>query len=392
MKAPEQPPTETATWTPQDSAELYGLHTWGGGYFGASDAGSIQVYPDGNPSRAIDLMEVVEGLQARDLWPPVVVRFSGILEHRMAHLRRAFDDAIREGEYNGKYTCVYPIKVNQQRHICEEIRDLGRTMGFGIEAGSKPELLAGLALTQGVNEMPFICNGFKDAEFVETVILAAKMGRNIIPVIEQTHELEMLIHSSRVHAVTPRFGIRAKLASGGIGRWADSVGFRGKFGLSVSQVLSSVDWLREEGLLSGLRMLHCHIGSQIYDIRTVKYAVNELAQIYVELVKLGAPMGIIDLGGGMGIDYDGSASASQSSVNYTLEQYAADVVHRIKSICDDHGVAHPDIITESGRALVAHSGVLIFQVLGSRVFPADPDTELVDRALNELLGTHNMVP
>ena len=384
MKAPEQPPTETATWTPQDSAELYGLHTWGGGYFGASDAGSIQVYPDGNPSRAIDLMEVVEGLQARDLWPPVVVRFSGILEHRMAHLRRAFDDAIREGEYNGKYTCVYPIKVNQQRHICEEIRDLGRTMGFGIEAGSKPELLAGLALTQGVNEMPFICNGFKDAEFVETVILAAKMGRNIIPVIEQTHELEMLIHSSRVHAVTPRFGIRAKLASGGIGRWADSVGFRGKFGLSVSQVLSSVDWLREEGLLSGLRMLHCHIGSQIYDIRTVKYAVNELAQIYVELVKLGAPMGIIDLGGGMGIDYDGSASASQSSVNYTLEQYAADVVHRIKSICDDHGVAHPDIITESGRALVAHSGVLIFQVLGSRVFPADPDTELVDRALNEL--------
>ena len=384
MKASERPPTDTATWTPQESAELYGLHNWGGGYFGVSPRGTVEVYPSGDPAAAIDLMEVVEGLQARDLWPPVVVRFSGILAHRMAHIRRAFDDAIRDGEYRGKYTCVYPIKVNQQRHICEEIRDLGRTLGFGIEAGSKPELLAGLALTQGVNEMPFICNGFKDAEFIETVILAAKMGRNILPVVEQSHELEMLIHSSRMHAVTPRFGIRAKLASGGIGRWADSVGFRGKFGLSVSQVLSSVDWLREEGLLSGLRMLHCHIGSQIYDIRTVKYAVNELAQIYTELVKLGAPMGIIDLGGGMGIDYDGSASASQSSVNYTVEQYAADVIHRIKTICDDNGVPHPDIITESGRALVAHSGVLVFQVLGSRVFPSEPDAELVDRALNEL--------
>jgi arginine decarboxylase len=384
MKATEQPPTETAPWTPQDSAALYGLHNWGNGYFGVSDKGTLQVYPSSDATRPIDLMEVVEGLQARDLWPPVVIRFSGILEHRMAHLRRAFDDAIKEGEYKGKYSCVYPIKVNQQRHICEEIRDLGRTMGFGLEAGSKPELLAGLALTQGFNEMPFICNGFKDAEFIETVILAAKMGRNIMPVIEQTHELEMLIHSSRAHAVTPRFGIRAKLASGGIGRWADSVGFRGKFGLSVSQVLSSVDWLREEGLLDGLRMLHCHIGSQIYDIRTVKYAVNELAQIYVELVKLGAPMGIIDLGGGMGVDYDGSASASQSSVNYTLEQYASDVIHRVKSICDDHGVKHPDIITESGRALVAHSGVLVFQVLGTRVFPSDPDAELVDRALNEI--------
>ncbi len=328
-------------------------------------------------------MEVVEGLQARDLWPPVVIRFSGILAHRMAHLRRAFDDAIAEGDYQGRYTCVYPIKVNQQRHICEEIRDLGRTLGFGLEAGSKPELLAGLSLTEGHSDMPFICNGFKDAEFVETAILAAKMGRNILPVIEQTQELEMLIRSARAHNVTPRFGIRAKLASGGVGRWAESVGFRGKFGLSVSQVLSSVDWLRDEGLLDGLRLLHCHIGSQIYDIRTFKYAVSELAHIYVELVKLGAPMGMLDLGGGLGVDYDGSASATQSSMNYTLEQYATDIVYRIKSICDDAGVPHPDVVTESGRALVAHSGVLVFQVLGSRVFPEEPDAELVDRALNE---------
>ena len=376
--------SEIESWSARDSAELYKLADWGGGYFGVSDEGTVLVYPDADPSRSIDLMEVVEGLQARDLWPPVVIRFSGIMAHRMAHLRRAFDDAIAEGDYQGKYTCVYPIKVNQQRHICEEIRDVGRTMGFGLEAGSKPELLAGLSLTEGLPEMPFICNGFKDAEFVETAVLAAKMGRNILPVIEQTQELEMLIRSARSHNVTPRFGIRAKLASGGIGRWADSVGFRGKFGLSVSQVLSSVDWLREEGLLDGLRLLHCHVGSQIYDIRTFKYAVSELTHIYVELAKLGAPMGMLDLGGGLGIDYDGSASATQSSMNYTVEQYATDIVYRVKSICDDAGVPHPDIVTESGRALVAHSGVLVVQVLGSRVFPEEPDAELVDRALNEL--------
>jgi len=383
MKATEQPPAEASTWTTKDSAELYGLANWGGGYFGISKNGTVEVYPDGDPEKGIDLMEVVEGLQVRDLWPPVVIRFSGILAHRMAQLRRAFDEAITEGDYRGRYMCVYPIKVNQQRHICEEIRDVGRTLGFGLEAGSKPELLAGLSLTEGLPEMPFICNGFKDAEFVETAILAAKMGRNILPVIEQTQELEMLIRSARAHNVTPRFGIRAKLAAGGVGRWAESVGFRGKFGLSVSQVLSSVDWLRDEGLLDGLRLLHCHIGSQIYDIRTFKYAVSELTHIYVELVKLGAPMGMLDLGGGLGIDYDGSASATQSSMNYTMEQYATDIIYRIKSICDDAGVPHPDVVTESGRALVAHSGVLVFQVLGSRVFPEEPDVELVDRALNE---------
>jgi arginine decarboxylase len=308
----------------------------------------------------------------------------------MAKLRHAFDDAIREVEYGGRYTCVYPIKVNQQRYICEEIRDLGRTLGFGLEAGSKPELLAGLALTEGLPDMPFICNGFKDGEFIETAILAAKMGRNIIPVVEQTQELSLLIQSARTHNVTPRFGIRAKLASGGIGRWADSVGFRGKFGLSVSQILSSVDWLREEGLLDGLRLLHCHIGSQIFDIRTLKYAVSELTHIYVELVKMGAPMGTLDMGGGLGVDYDGSGSATQSSMNYTLEQYATDLVYRVKSICDDAGVAHPNLITESGRALVAHSGVLVFQVLGSRVFPETPDPDLVSRAMAE--GPEEEVP
>lgn len=381
MPNPPAPPAPD-DWSPRDSAELYGLDDWGGGYFGVSPEGTVVAYPHGSPDHAIDLHEVVRGLQARDFHPPVVLRFDDILAHRMGHLRRAFDDAITEAGYQGAYTCVYPIKVNQQRHICEEIRDVGTRLGFGLEAGSKPELLAGLSLTHGHNDMLFVCNGFKDEEFIETVILAAKMGRNILPVVEQTHELDLIVRSAERNDVTPRFGVRAKLASGGVGRWAGSAGFRGKFGLSVSQILSAVDRLREQELLDGLQMLHCHIGSQIYDIRTIKYAVSELAHLYVELVKLGAPMGMLDLGGGLGVDYDGSQSARDSSINYTLEEYASDIVHRVMAICDDAEVPHPHIVTESGRALVSHSGVLVFQVLGARTFPDEPDEAVVQRALD----------
>jgi arginine decarboxylase len=359
------------------------MEDWGLGFFGVSSRGTVLVHPDAEPSRAIDLLEVVEGLKARDVHPPVILRFPELLAHRMRELRDSFDAAIKEGGYRGKYTCVYPIKVNQQRDICQAVRDLGVELGFGIEAGSKPELLAGLALTEGLNEMPFVCNGFKDEEFIETVLLAAKMGRNIYPVAEQMHELELIARTARAHEVTPRFGIRAKLASEGIGRWAGSGGVRGKFGLTVSQILKAVEFLRERDLLEGFRMLHCHIGSQIFDIRTFKYAVNELTHLYVELVRLGAPMGMLDLGGGLGIDYDGSQSASESSVNYSIEQYASDIVYRVQSICDDAGVAHPDIVTESGRAVVAHSGVLVFQVLGSRIFPETPDESLVDRVVSD---------
>ncbi|MGW8265058.1 MAG: biosynthetic arginine decarboxylase [Longimicrobiales bacterium] len=371
------------SWSPADSVSLYRMKDWGLGYFGVSPRGTVQVHPDADPSRKMDLMDIVEGLEAREIFPPVILRFSGILDHRMRELRTCFDAAIAEAEYTGTYTCVYPIKVNQQRNICEEVRDLGSELGFGIEAGSKPELLAGLALTEGLNQMPFVCNGFKDEEFIETVLLAAKMGRNIIPVAEQMHELELIARSAKNHKVTPRFGIRAKLASEGIGRWAESGGVRGKFGLSVSQILQAVGFLKERDLLSGLCMLHCHIGSQVFDIRTFKYAVSELTHLYVELVRLGAPMGLMDLGGGLGVDYDGSQSATESSANYSIEQYAADLVYRIQSICDDAGVPHPDIITESGRAIVAHSGVLVFQVLGSRVFPEEPDMELVERAASD---------
>ena len=383
MTVTSKKPTEAAAWGATDAGELYGLNNWGTPYFSVSERGTVLVHPTGDATSSIDLLEVVEGLAARHLTPPVVLRFSGVLEHRMKHLRTAFDQAIADAEYEGGYTCVYPIKVNQQRHICEEVRNVGARLGFGLEAGSKPELIAGLALTAGFSDMPLICNGFKDQEFIETAILAAKMGRKIVPVAEQPSELELLVRAARAHDVKPRFGIRAKLAAGGVGRWAGSGGIRGKFGLSVSQILSSVEYLRQEHLLEGLEMLHCHIGSQIYDIRTLKYAVSELTHIYCELVKLGAPMGILDLGGGMGVDYDGSQSASDSSVNYTVEQYAADIVHRVRSVCDDAGVAHPHIVTESGRSLVAHSGMLVFQVVGSRVFPEKPNEDLVRAALKE---------
>jgi len=373
--------TDPTSWSPSDAARLYGLEDWGAPYFRVSDRGTIRVHPHGHQGPGADLAEVMAGLTARDIHPPVVLRFPGILEHRMRTLRAAFDHARKEADYGGEYACVYPVKVNQQRHVCEVIRDVAAEIGFGLEAGSKPELLAGLALTEGRNEMPLICNGFKDEEFIETAILAAKMGRNVLPVAEQPDELELIVRAARRHGVTPRFGIRAKLASGGVGRWAQSAGIRGKFGLSVSQILSAVDYLRDEGLLEGLRMLHCHIGSQIYDIGTVKYAVNELTQLYVEMVRLGAPMEILDLGGGMGVDYDGSSSARDSSMNYTVEQYAADVVHRVKAICDDAEVAHPHIVTESGRALVAHSCMLAFQVVGTRVFPETPDPSVLRRAL-----------
>lgn len=368
-------------WSPQDSAKLYRVEEWGAGYFGVTPQGTLGVYPDTDPSRCIDLYDVARGLAARDLTPPVIVRFPGILAHRMGNIRRVFDKAIAELGYRGKYHCLYPIKVNQERHVCEAIRSFGYELGFGLEVGSKPELIAGLALTQGMNGMPLVCNGFKDAEYLELVTLAAKMGRNIIPVVEQAHELNLIGRSARAHNVVPRFGIRAKLAAAGVGRWAGSSGYRGKFGLTVGEILHAVDHLRATDMLSGFHLLHCHMGSQVFDIRAVKAMVSELAHLYVALRKAGAPIEAIDIGGGLGVDYDGTQSATGSSINYTLEQYASDVLYRVQSICDEAGVPHPNVMSESGRALIAHSSVVVCEAIGSRVFPGRPDPKLLDAAL-----------
>jgi len=374
-------PERSTEWTARDAAETYRFEEWGDGYLRVSQRGTLTVNPYGSPDQALDLLEIVEGLETRGLTAPVVLRFPDLLRHRMTKLRDAFATAIEEVGYGGRYSCVYPIKVNQQRQLCEAVVRVAGELDFGIEVGSKPELLAGLALTVGRNSMPLVCNGFKDDEFIETVVLAAKMGRNVIPVVEQFHELELIAKQAKAHKVRPNIGIRARLGAGGIGRWATSSGLRGKFGLSVSEVLQAVDYLKEHDLLDSLKLLHCHIGSQIYDIRTVKYAVSEVTHLYTELVKQGAPMGMLDLGGGLGVDYDGTQTASPASSNYTVEQYALDVVHRIKSICDEAETAVPHIFSESGRALVSHCTAVVCEAVASRRLPETPDQALIARAL-----------
>ncbi|MEX2467091.1 MAG: biosynthetic arginine decarboxylase [Gemmatimonadota bacterium] len=374
-------PERSTEWSTRAAADTYRFEEWGDGYLGISGSGTLVVHPTGSPVHSFDLLEIVEGLEARGLTAPVILRFPDLLRHRMTKLRDAFATAISEVGYENRYSCVYPIKVNQQRQLCEAVCDVAADLDFGIEVGSKPELLAGLALTVGRNAMPLVCNGFKDDEFIETVVLAAKMGRNVIPVVEQFHELELIAKQAKAHNVRPNIGIRARLGAGGIGRWATSSGLRGKFGLSVSEVLQAVDYLKEHDLLDSLKLLHCHIGSQIYDIRTVKYAVSEVTHLYTELVEQGAPMGMLDLGGGLGVDYDGTRTASPASSNYTVEQYALDVVHRIKSICDDAEIAVPHIFSESGRALVSHCTAIVCEAVASRRLPETPNQPLIERAL-----------
>ena len=366
-------------WTPRDAEALYRVSEWGQGYFEVSDEGTIRVHPDKSPERFLDLHELVLGLKERGFESPLLIRITDLLDHRMRELRTAFDEAIDQERYDGAYRCVYPIKVNQARHICEEIRDMAAQLDFGLEAGSIPELLAVLTLTAGHNSMPVICNGFKDHDFIEMVLLATKLGRNVVPVVERFKELELLIHHAKLYGVRPRIGVRVKLATTGAGRWEHSAGARGKFGLSVSEILRAIELLRRHDMLDCLELLHCHIGSQVFDIRSIKNAVTELTHVYCGMVKLGAPMGTLDVGGGMGVDYDGTRTASDSSINYTVKEYARDVVYRVRNVCEDVGVPHPDLITESGRALVAYSSVLVCDVLGARQMDADIDMEAIKR-------------
>jgi arginine decarboxylase len=351
-------------WSIEDSLELYQIPAWGKGYFSINAAGHIVVRPDTSAEREIDLHEVVQGLTERDLRTPVVVRFSGILAHRLQRLHDAFAQAITENEYRNRYAAVFPIKVNQQRLVVEEVYRYGKPYGFGLEVGSKPELLAVMAMTEASPDRLIVCNGFKDSSYIEAVILATKLGRTIIPVVENFSELALILRHAENYGVRPRIGVRVKLASGGSGRWRESAGDRSKFGLFVTEILELLDVLREKNMLDCLQLVHCHPGSQLQDIRRVKEAINELAHVYAELVQLGAGLQYIDVGGGLGVDYDGSGTNFASSMNYTLVEYANDVVYRIASVCNERGVAHPMIVSESGRAIAAHHSVLIFNVLG----------------------------
>ncbi len=352
-------------WKVDDSAQLYQVDEWGSGYFGVNAAGNVVVRPDQQPGREIDLLEVVEGLKARDLTAPVVVRFSDILAHRLKCLNDAFAQAIAENDYKNRYAAVFPIKVNQQRLVVEGVFRAGQPFGFGLEVGSKPELLVVMAMTEDAPERLIICNGFKDDSYIETVTLAAKLGRRIVPVVENFVELGLILKHAQKYGVRPQIGVRVKLAAEGAGRWRESAGEKSKFGLFITEILEVVAVLRQHDMLDCLKLVHCHTGSQLQDIRRVKDAVTELAHVYAELKLLGCGLEYIDIGGGLGVDYDGSRTNYESSMNYTINEYAGDVVYRIASVCNARRIPHPQIISESGRAIAAHHSVLVFNVLGT---------------------------
>jgi arginine decarboxylase len=363
-------------FTATDAAELYEIERWGKGYFSISPAGHVQVHPTKDPNRAIDLKQLTDHLQLRGIGLPVLIRFKDILRHRVGDIHNAFRSAIAQHGYEGRYVCVYPIKVNQQRQVVEEVLDFGREYGFGLEAGSKPELLAVAA--QAYNDTPIICNGFKDAEFIEMAMLAQKIGRTVIPVVEKYTELGLILKYAERVGVRPNIGMRVKLAARGGGRWQGSGGYRSKFGLTVAEVLRGLEELKARGMEDCFKLLHFHLGSQIPNIRIVKGALNEAARVYTELVKAGAGLEYLDVGGGLGVDYDGSQTNFESSVNYTLEEYANDVVYHIQTVCNDEGVKHPTIVSESGRAIVAYHSVLIFNVLGVSAFGGEKIPESVN--------------
>ncbi len=369
-KLPDRPAATSPDgrpWTLQDAHDAYGVHRWGKGYFGINDRGHAVVHPGKLPDQSIDIKELIDQLQHRGIQLPILLRFTDILKHRIGEIADAFAKSIAEYGYQNKYACVYPIKVNQQRQVVEEVLNFGKQYGFGLEAGSKPELIAVLAITNGA-DVPIICNGFKDDEFIKMVVLAKKIGKNVIPVVEKFSELELIVKHAEALGVRQPIGVRVKLATRGAGRWRSSAGYRSKFGLTLTEVIQAFEYLKSKGMEDCLVMTHFHMGSQITNIRKVKEALNESARIFAELVKMGAGLKIIDVGGGLGVDYDGSQTDFESSMNYTLQEYANDVVFRIKTVCDEAGVPHPQIISESGRALIAYHSMLVFDVLGTSNF------------------------
>jgi arginine decarboxylase len=376
-------------WTTADASELYDVASWGKGYFSVSQAGHVLVHPTKDPNRSIDLKELVEKLELRGISLPILIRFADILKHRLGELHQVFQNAISEHNYGGEYICVYPIKVNQQRQVVEEVFKFGRPYHFGLEAGSKPELLAVLAIAD--NDTPIICNGFKDDEYIEMVMLAAKIGRRIIPVVEKYSELDLIAKYAQKIGVRPTIGLRVKLASRGSGRWKSSGGYRSKFGLTVSEALKALEEMKLLGMEDCIQLLHFHLGSQITNIRQIKGAVIEAARIYVELKRAGAGLKYMDVGGGLGIDYDGSQTDFESSVNYTLQEYANDVVYHVQNVCEEAEVPHPNIVSESGRAIAAYHSVLVFNVLGVTGFGEEslnPVSEDAEQPLIDLQETY----
>src|SRR5436190_5324248 len=351
-------------WCIQEARNLYNVHRWGAKYFDINEAGRVIAKPLRDSGAAVDLTDVIEEARVRGLKFPVLIRFQDILRHRVESINLAFRNAITEFGYQGRYRGVFPIKVNQLREVVEEILDAGKPYDFGLEVGSKPELLAGLALQSQLGSL-IVCNGYKDASFIRMALLGTKLGKKVIMVVEKLEELRQIISVSKQLGVEPLLGIRSRLMSKGGGKWADSAGENAKFGLTTAELLVATEMLKSENLAHCFKLLHFHIGSQVPDILIVKRAVQEAARFYAKLQKMGFPIEFLDVGGGLGVDYDGSRSAFDSSTNYTLQEYANDIVYYVGDVCNAEKVPHPNLISESGRAVVAHHSVLIVEVFGA---------------------------
>ena len=383
---PVVPPSSSASlpqlplkkaWTIEDSEKLYRIQGWGDPYFSINAAGRVTVSPKADRGGSLDLCNLVEALKRRNIELPLLIRFPDILEDRIERLNACFAKAIARYNYPGVYRGVYPVKCNQERHLLEDLVRFGQPYHFGLEAGTKPELLIALALLKTPGSL-LICNGYKDKEYIETAMLAQRLGRTAIIVIEQVEEVDLIIEVSRQLGVRPILGVRAKLSTRGVGRWGGSTGDRAKFGLTVPEIMQATDQLKNAEMLDCLQLLHFHIGSQISSISVIKDALQEAGQIYVELAQLGAKMQYLDVGGGLGVDYDGSKTNFHASKNYNMQNYANDVVAEIKEACEERKLPVPTLISESGRAIASHQSVLVFDVLGTSDIPVDEPPEIVE--------------
>lgn len=352
------------TWSIEEARNLYNIHRWGASYFDINEQGRVIAQPVPEGGAAVEISDVVEEAKARGLKFPLLIRFQDIVRHRVRAINLAFQQSIEEFNFKGRYRGVFPIKVNQLREVVEEILDAGQPYQFGLEVGSKPELFASLALQNKAGDL-IVCNGYKDAGFIRMALVGIKLGRTIILVVEKMEELRHIIAISKELGVKPLVGIRARLLSKGAGKWAESGGENAKFGLSTGELLAATELLRQEGLEDCFKLLHFHIGSQVPDILTIKKAVQEASRFYAKLYKMGFHIEYMDVGGGLGVDYDGSRSAFDSSTNYSLQEYANDIVYYIANVCNAEQVPHPHIISESGRAIVAHHSVLVVEVIGA---------------------------
>lgn len=354
----------TSDWTVEDAEDLYRMRAWGDSFFFINEKGHVAVRPMPQQSLSIDVYDVVQDLRQRNVPFPVLIRFQDVLKARVVKLNKAFIKAIREADYRNRYQGVYPIKVNQLHEVVEEVLEAGRPYGMGLECGSKAELIAALPHLEQDGAL-LICNGYKDAVMLRLILASQQIGKQVIPVMEKYGEFEHLVRLAREMSVRPRFGVRVRLGTSGAGKWAESGGDQSKFGISIPELITLVQRLKEENLPDALVLLHFHLGSQIADIQIVKQAVKEITQVYAQLLKRSMPVQYLDVGGGLGVNYEAGYGDNDGTINYTLQEYANAVVYSVKEVCDDEQVSHPTLISESGRAITAHHSVLIVEALGA---------------------------